>query len=117
MKFLKVMLVITMLLANYSATAHAFARSHDCAEHMAEHTADKSHASGSHMKDCCKDMAAKMKECNCGACGSCVATAAILLAGFGMTPPAPADIISADPAGFVPRLGLFSDLRPPDLLA
>ncbi|MDI1227326.1 MAG: hypothetical protein PSY14_06560 [bacterium] len=113
MKFLKVMLVITLLLANYSATAHAFAGKHDCAEHMA----DKGHMTDSGMKDCCKDMAAKMKQCSCGACGSCVAVAAILLAGIGITPPAVADIQSAEPAAFLPGLGSSPNLRPPDLLA
>ncbi len=113
MKFLKVMLVITLLLANYSATAHAFTQQHDCAEHMA----DKSHMSDSHMNDCCKDMAAKIKQCSCDACGSCVAVAAILLTGTDITPPAVADIQSAEPAGFLPRLALSTNLRPPDLLA
>lgn len=113
MKFLKIMLVITLLLANYSAAAHAFAGRHDCAEHMP----DKSHMAESHMKDCCKDMAAKIKQCNCGACSTCVAASAILLAGIGITPPAVADLQSTNPAGFLPRLGLSSQLRPPDLLA
>lgn len=107
------MLVITLLLANYSAAAHAFAGRHDCAEHMTH----KSPMAESHMKDCCKDMAAKIKQCNCGACSSCIAAAAILLAGIGITPPAVADLQSPNHAAFLPRLGLTSQLRPPDLLA
>lgn len=112
MKFLKVMMLITLLLANYSASAHAFASTHDCAQHK---TSQK-HDDSSSMKDCCKDMAGKMKQCGCDACGSCVTAAVGLLTDLEVAPMPVAKLHSLDPAGFLPRLGLSSNLRPPDLL-
>lgn len=113
MKFLKVMMLITLLLANYSASAHAFAGKHDCAQHK---TSQK-HDDSSPMKDCCKDMAGKMKQCGCDACGSCVTAAMGLLTGLEVAAMPVADLHSLDPASFLPRLGLSNNLRPPDLLA
>jgi hypothetical protein len=108
MRILRIMLVIVLMLANYTA-AQAFGGAMQCCQHM---------NTGSKMMDCCKDQGGKPMNCADGSCDGCMvsAPAAITADYTQITPPLTATP-EALPAPMLSHRAPTPEFRPPDFLA
>lgn len=108
MKFLKVMLVIALLVANFSVAAQAFSIHSHC---------PKSMMANGKMMDCCKEKSGKPAKCPCASCDSCTVlspVAFLTVYQFNLVSVKAAQEVVVMPA--LSRLTPLPEFRPPDFL-
>ena len=109
MRFLRIMLVIALLLANYAAAAQAFGGVPHC---------PKSMTAGGKVMDCCKEKSGQPMKCPCASCDGCITLSpAALLTGFTLDSVPVNAAPESLPAPVLPQLIPPPDFRPPDSLA